>query len=162
MLPSGEGLRIGLIWSGESRAHSDQSLSLRHLAPLLRLPGITWYSLQPGEQGAELTQLPEAKGVQDLSPNIQDFTEAAALAGQLDLIISVDAPLAHLAGGLGLPLWVLLPSAPDWRWTTDGETAHWYPTARPFHQSRPGDWASVVDEVRRVLESSARRDADAR
>jgi tetratricopeptide (TPR) repeat protein len=154
MLPVGEGLRIGIVWSGDARLHPERSLPLRQLAPLFRLAGISWYSLQAGDQRTDLAQTPETRGVHDLSVLIRDLTDVAALAGQLDLIISVDTALAHLAGGLGLPLWVLLPAAPDWRWNTEAAGLPWYPTARAFRQPRPGDWGSVVEAIGRELETA--------
>lgn len=149
VLPPAEGLRVGIIWNGGTGP--DRSIPLGQLAPLLQLPGVAWYSLQGEELAAELAQAPEGTVVCDLSPQVRDLTDTAALATQLDLIISTDGTVAHLAGGLGLPLWVVLPAAQDWRWTTEGETCLWYPTARVFRQSRQGDWSDVVEAMRQAL-----------
>jgi hypothetical protein len=149
VLPPGEGLRVGVVWNSGERAES--SLTLRALVPLLRKPGITWYSLQTGEPAGEVARVAEAKEVRNLAPLIKDMTDVAALASQLDLIITVDAPLAHLAGGLGLPVWVLLGTIPDWRWGTEQGESLWYPTARLFRQTRRGDWTAVIEDVGRAL-----------
>ena len=153
VLPPGEGLRVGVVWNSGERAVAESSLALRSLVPLLQKPGTTWYSLQMGEPGGELARVAEAKDVRDLSPLIRDMTDAAALASQLDLVIAVDSPLAHLAGGLGLPVWTLLGTLPDWRWGTGQGACPWYPTARLFRQARRGDWSNVIEEVGRALES---------
>ena len=88
----------------------------------------------------------------DVGRGIFDFAEAATALSQLDLLISIDAPIAHLAAAMGLRTWVLLPSAADWRWQLGGSRAPWYPTARLFRQSRPGDWDTVFAGLRGELE----------
>ncbi len=151
VLPPGEGLRVGLVWGGSHKPNPRRSIPLDQLGPLFTLPGVTWYSLQVGEHAAQLAQHPAAASLIDLAPLISNFADTAALAGQLDLIISIDTSVAHLAGGLGLHCWVLLHSAPDWRWYGEAGESVWYPTARLFRQPRPGDWASVVEQVRQEL-----------
>ncbi len=89
--------------------------------------------------------------VTDLVPRIENFADAARFIGQLDLVITCDSATAHLAGGLGKPVWVLLPFAPDWRWLTDREDNPWYPSARLFRQPCIGDWQSVIESVRLAL-----------
>jgi ADP-heptose:LPS heptosyltransferase len=84
---------------------------------------------------------------------LSDFSETAALIEQLDLVISVDTAVAHLAGALGRPTWLLLPAGPDWRWGQRGERTDWYPTMRIFRQKTPGDWQGVVAEVQRALQA---------
>ncbi|HXI21759.1 MAG TPA: tetratricopeptide repeat protein [Gemmatimonadales bacterium] len=152
-LPPGEGLRVGVVWGGSPRPNPRRSMPLAILAPLFGLPGVTWYSLQVGEPGAQLLQVPQAAGVRNLAPLIRDFADTAALVGQLDLVLTVDTSVAHLAGGLGARVWVMLTFAPDWRWSSDADKSPWYPTARLFRQPRPGDWPGVVAQVRRALSS---------
>lgn len=141
MLPEGSGLKVGLVWGGAAR--SQPGLSLAALVPLFTVPGVTWYSLQGGNE--------PSTWMIDLGPSIKDLTDTAAFIGQLDLVIAIDGVEAHLAGGLGAPLWVLLGSAPDWRWSTEAGECAWYPTAKLFRQPRTGDWASVIEEIRRTL-----------
>jgi ADP-heptose:LPS heptosyltransferase len=87
----------------------------------------------------------------DLAPLIGDYADTAALVSQLDLVISVDTSVAHLAGALGRPVWLLLPCAPDWRWLLGRADSPWYPTMRLFRQPQPGDWKAVIDQVEREL-----------
>ena len=100
--------------------------------------------LEPDATGAvpaeQIRELQEVAEMVDLTAQIQDFSDTAALMMELDLIISVDTAVAHLAGAMGRPVWVLVPFAPDWRWGLKGETTPWYPTARLFRQTAPGDW----------------------
>jgi hypothetical protein len=151
ILPSQDGLRVGVVWGGESPSAHQRPLSLEALAPLLAAEGISWYSLQLGEQACQLIQVPAAAGVRNLGPLIRDIVDAAALVSQLDLLITVDAAIAHLAGALGLNVWVLLPYAPGWCWCSPDGGSKWYPTARLFRQPRPGDWDGVVEAVRGAL-----------
>jgi tetratricopeptide (TPR) repeat protein len=146
-----EGLRVGLAWAGNPAHPKDRfrSIPLRQLEPLLELRGVRFYSLQAGEAGGQAAGL----GITDLRPWIGDMADTAALVAQLDLVIAADTSVAHLAGALGKPVWVLLPSAPDWRWLLEREDSPWYPTMRLFRQPALGDWASVVERVRAELES---------
>ena len=121
------------------------------LLPLLRTPGIAFYSLQKGDRRQELAQLPPDIGVQDLGPGCTTLGIWRCVLGQLDLVITVDTAVAHLAGALGKPVWTLLSAVPDWRWGLEGETTPWYPTMRLFRQPRPGDWATVVARVAQAL-----------
>jgi ADP-heptose:LPS heptosyltransferase len=113
------------------------------LLPLLRLKGVRWFSLQVGEHAADLAHLP-AGLVTDLAPRLSDFAETAAAIANLDLVIAVDTAVAHLAGALGRPAWVLLPHMSDWRWLLERPDSPWYPTLRLFRQFSPGDWDSVI------------------
>lgn len=154
VLPPGEGVRVGLVWSGSHKPNPRRSIPLDQLSPLFSITGVTWYSLQVGEHAAQLAQHPLAARMIDLSPLIHNFADTAALAGQLDLIISIDTSVAHLAGGLGLDCWVLLSAAADWRWFGQSGESVWYPTARLFRQPRPGDWASVIEQVGQELRAA--------
>ncbi|NJL56265.1 tetratricopeptide repeat protein [bacterium] len=128
-----------------------RSCPLSMFVKLLEIPGISFYSLQVGENIADLAALGDTSKLQDLSTHIQDFADTAALIGQMDLVISVDTAAAHLAGALGKPAWVLLPVGTDWRWLLDRNDSPWYPTMRLFRQRSPGDWEEVLDRVAEAL-----------
>jgi Flp pilus assembly protein TadD len=153
--PSGR-RRVGLAWGGNPRHWNDAARSCRlaDLAPLLDLPGVTFHSLQKGERTAELGAY--AGRLVDLCSRDRDLADAAAAVAALDLVISVDTALAHLAGAMGKPVWLMLGHAPDWRWLLAREDSPWYPTMRLFRQPRPGDWASVVARLRAGLARDAR------
>lgn len=155
-LPKGPGLRVGLAWKGTPRFENDSDRSLPHLQTLQALwevPGLQFVSLQKGEGEAEVTSCYAMQPLADLGPALQDFADTAAVVDQLDLVISVDTAVAHLAGALGKPCWLLLPCyMPDWRWGTDGSQTPWYPgVMRLFRQQREGDWGKVVQEVALAL-----------
>jgi hypothetical protein len=114
---------------------------------LLRLRGITWVSLQKGTAADQLADLPGDIFVWDGARRDKNLAETAALASTLDLIVTTDTCIAHLAGAIGKPVWILLPHLSDWRWMQEVETTPWYPTARLFRQRTPGDWAGVVVRV---------------
>ncbi len=148
--------RVGLVWASglrpfDNRLQAEQqrrSVPFAALAPLLALPGIDWVSLQLGAPAAD------ARGhgaVLDLSSEIADFADTAAVIAGLDLVITVDTAVAHVAGALGRPVWVLLPHVTCWRWLRDRRDSPWYPSARLYRQPAPGDWASVVAAVRADL-----------
>jgi ADP-heptose:LPS heptosyltransferase len=146
------GLRVGLVWKGHPGHGNDahRSLpSLETLAPLLSLSGVSFVSLQKGQGEDEVQPLGGGRRVLDLARDIRDFADSAAVIAQLDLVVCVDTAVAHLAGGLGKPCWVLLPArGTDWRWMRERTDSPWYPgTTRLFRQSRAGDWASVVEEI---------------
>jgi tetratricopeptide (TPR) repeat protein len=141
-------LNVGLVWAG-SREHSNdrnRSCPLAALAPLLALPGIAWFSLQQGEASKELDAYADPKPVIAL-PASAPLIDTAALIAEVDLVISVDTSIAHLAGALGRRCWLLLPFAPDWRWMLERDDTPWYPAMRLFRQSRLHDWSSVVARV---------------
>jgi len=151
------GVRVGLVWAGRREPDPNRSASLAALAPLAAVPGVTFFSLQFGEEARELERAPEGMRIVDLTPSIGEFADTAAAMRQLDLVISIDTASAHLAGALGVPTWVLLPFAPDWRWLLEREDSPWYPTATLFRQRRRGDWDEVagrVGERLRVLADS--------
>jgi Flp pilus assembly protein TadD/ADP-heptose:LPS heptosyltransferase/glycosyltransferase involved in cell wall biosynthesis len=160
-LPSGTRLKVGVVWaSGQrgtgrlsSRFYEQKSCSLTTCTELLSIPEISFYSLQVGQNANDFVQLNGAYLLQDLSPQINDFADTAALIDQMDLVISVDTAVAHLAGALGKPVWVLLPFASDWRWMRDRQDIPWYPTMRLFRQSQPGDWEGVIDRVAQMLKA---------
>jgi tetratricopeptide (TPR) repeat protein len=151
---AGEGLRVGVAWAGNPQHRSDEqrSMPLRALLPLADVPGIQWVSLQKGPACAQMQALIGQFPLLDASSSCRDFAETAALAATLDLVLSVDTSLAHLAGAMGLPLWIALPRLADWRWMEEGEHCAWYPTAKLFRQTKDGDWTgpvqSMADELR--------------
>ncbi|MCE2923252.1 MAG: tetratricopeptide repeat protein [Roseomonas sp.] len=149
-LPAGR-RRIGLVWSG-SQAHANdanRSLALAKISPLFQL-GDVWVSLQKEVRDRDLAAL-AGSGILDVSAELGDFADTAALISALDLVISVDTSVAHLAGALGKPTWVMLPFAPDFRWLLDREDSPWYPKMRLFRQSRAGDWDGVVARIGEAL-----------
>ena len=131
-------------------------MRLSSLLPLLRRPGIAWFSLQKGEAAEQLAGLPDDVFVRDGSSRDRDLAETAALVATLDLVITSDTCIAHLAGALGKPVWILLPHLADWRWMQERETTPWYPTARLLRQKAPGDWAGVVERVMGELDDFRR------
>ena len=147
-------LQVGLVWAGrpEHRNNKNRSLSLADFAPLLDTPGVTFYSLQKGEAGRDVSAFPQ---IIDLAPDLHDFADTAAALRYLDLVVCVDTSCAHLAGTLNIPTWTLLPFAPDWRWLKERMDTPWYPSLRLFRQSAPGDWAGVFARVQRELQTFA-------
>jgi len=144
----GPGLKVGIAWAGSPlhRRDTRRSMDLEKLEPLLRIAGVHWFALQVGERAADLARLPPGL-VTDLSPRLSDFADTAAVIANLDLVVTVDTALAHLAGATGRPTWLMLQMAADWRWLTDREDSPWYPTLRLFRQRRRGDWEDVVEQV---------------
>jgi hypothetical protein len=149
------GRKIGIAWRG-SPAHVDdraRSLPLSCFESLARLPGIRLLSLQKGPGMEELQGLPSHFPVTELGSRLNDFADTAALLMNLDLLITCDTAVAHLAGALGAPVWVALPLVPDWRWLLDRNDSPWYPTMRLFRQKTLGDWTGVFDEIETALSS---------
>jgi tetratricopeptide (TPR) repeat protein len=147
------GLKIGIAWAGSPLHRSDaqRSIDVETLAPLVQLDGVRWFSLQVGERAADLARLPSGL-VTDLAPHLTDFAETAAAIANLDLLITADTAVAHVAGALNRPAWVMLRSRPDWRWLLEREDTPWYPSLRLFRQGERGDWHEVVARVRAALE----------
>jgi ADP-heptose:LPS heptosyltransferase len=112
-----------------------------------------WISLQKGDAAGQLAALPGDVCVCDGSSRDEDLADTAALVAGLDLVITTDTCVAHLAGAVNKPVWILLPHLADWRWMQETEASPWYPSARLFRQSRPGDWCEVLDRVIAALES---------
>ncbi|MEI9804783.1 MAG: tetratricopeptide repeat protein, partial [Pseudolabrys sp.] len=146
LLPHTGNPRVGIAWSGKPSHNNDhnRSIALTRLAPLLQTPGIGFVSLQRDLRDADRAALADFPGLTQLDEALVDFADTAAVMAQLDLVIAVDTAVAHLAGALGRPLWVLLPHVPDWRWLLDRDDSPWYPSARLFRQPVAGDWDSVI------------------
>jgi len=160
---SEEGVRltVGLAWRGNPQHPNDRqrSIPLASLEPLFAVPGVDFYNLQvaPGPQFAgEAAHQPTLIPLEGL---LHDYAATASAIAQLDLVISPDTSLAHLAGALGRTAWVLLPFAPDWRWMLQGDDTPWYPTLRLFRQTAPGDWAAVIHRIRDALLERVRASA---
>lgn len=153
MLGEKTGTRVGIVWAGAPAHRNDRnrSLSCRLFAPLLEIPRVQWFSLQVGPSVAQLAE-PGVQGkIRDLAPELTDYAETAAAISRLDLVITADTSVAHLAGSLGTPVWMLIPFAPDWRWLLKRDDSPWYPTMRLFRQQVAGVWESVMEEVGAAL-----------
>jgi tetratricopeptide (TPR) repeat protein len=152
-VPGGPRRKVGIAWSGNPKLLRDRqrSISLDSLSPVLELPGLSFVTLNPATAPEDEQKLARLGNVVHLAKDFSDFADTAAAMAQLDLIISVDTSIAHLAGALGKPVWILLPYVPDWRWMLDRGDSPWYPTARLFRQPKSGDWASVVATIRQEL-----------
>jgi hypothetical protein len=145
-------LRVGLVWSGNPRHLDDhnRSVTLWAFSHLLDADA-TFVSLQKDPKSDDKVALQGLPGIIDLTNHLTDFAETAALISCLDLLITVDTSVAHLAGALGLPTWILLSYAPDYRWLLDREDSPWYPSMRLFRQDHTRDYGSVVARVRTEL-----------
>jgi tetratricopeptide (TPR) repeat protein len=140
--------RIAIAWSGNSNHFNDRNRSIpfAQLAPLFSVPA-RFVSIQRDVRSEDADKLASEARVTHVGGELANFTDTAAAIALADLVISADTAVAHLAGAMGRPLWVLIPFQPDWRWTLDGETSPWYPTARLFRQSSLGDWDGVIARV---------------
>lgn len=143
-LGAGKRLRVGVAWAGSPAfgGDGDRSPGFAPLRPLLAVPDVSWVSLQIGPRAAD-----GAGFLLDVSADIHDFADTAAVMSRLDLVISSDTSTANLAGALGVPVWVALSWLPDWRWMHGRADSPWYGSARLYRQARPGDWASVFDAM---------------
>ena len=139
-------LRVGLAWGGSPLHPYDarRSIALKQLAPLARVEGAAFYSLQMGTPADQINRWGNATPLFDLKEEQRDFADTAAIVANLDLVISIDTSVAHLAGAMGKPVWLLLSSPPDWRWMLDRHDSPWYPTVRLFRQTSAGNWREVV------------------
>jgi tetratricopeptide (TPR) repeat protein len=142
-------LRVGLVWAGNPKHKNDRNRSIPvHVLEVLGgASGIEWINLQKGHAA------PDSLAMRDAACLLTDFSDTAGLVENLDLVVSVDTSVAHLAGALGKPVWVLLPYAPDWRWMLNREDSPWYESARLFRQSEPGAWPEVLRDVLEALGS---------
>lgn len=143
---SRENLRVGLVWASQSLfpGAALKSIPVDALAPLGRVAGVEFCSLQMGAAGSAESTARAPIALRDMTAGVRDFSDTAALIAGLDLTISVDTAVAHLAGAMGRPVWTLLPYAADWRWEPEGPSSRWYPSMRLFRQQRRGDWGEVL------------------
>jgi hypothetical protein len=147
-----EGLQVAFVWAGRPTHTNDarRSLPLEAFAPLCQ-DGVTLLSIQKGPREGEAAAPPAGMTLVNLSPEIADFEDTAAILSTVDLLVSVDSSPVHLAGALGQPAWVMLPFQPDWRWLQDRTDSPWYPSLRLFRQARWGDWDEVIHRIAAAL-----------
>jgi ADP-heptose:LPS heptosyltransferase len=157
-----KGFKVGLVWAGKSSHDNDhaRSCKLENFAPLANIPEVQLYGLQKGKAAGQAAKLADKMNLINLGEQFENFADTAGVIANLDLVISVDTAVAHLAGAMGKPVWVLLPFVPDWRWFFDRNDSPWYPTMRLFRQEKRGDWVAVMrrltKEVQEVAENSKR------
>jgi len=146
------GPRIGLVWSGNATHKADQQRSIALVDFLHALaPGLAYFSLQKDLRQADAQALAQTPPIRHFGPELADFSDTAALCTHMDLVIAVDTSVAHLAGALGTPTWLLLPHLPDWRWLLDRSDTPWYPQMRLLRQESAGNWEPVLHTVRAQL-----------
>ena len=147
------GKRVALAWAGNPAHPNDRNRSINAelLEPLLALDGVSFVSLQRELCSGDAEWLARHPQMRLLGSELADFADSAAVVSLCDLTLAVDTALAHLAGAMARPVWVMLPFSPDWRWTLAGDVSPWYPRARLFRQPAPGDWASVIARLRDAL-----------
>jgi hypothetical protein len=143
--------KIGLLWAS-SKWDPARSIPIEELEPVLRLPGLSFCSLQRGPELAQIETARQVCRIHDTSEHATEIADTAADICNLDLVITVDTMVAHLAGALGKPVWTLLPARADWRWMLDRDDSPWYPTMRLFRQAAPGDWRPVIARIVENLE----------
>lgn len=145
--------KVGISWAGKPTHKNDRNRScpFSHFIEIMGLPDMAFFSLQKGPRGDDLKNRACDALAIDMGSRLEDFSDTAAVIEQLDLVITVDTAIAHLAGALGKPVWILLPFTGDWRWMAKGNTSPWYPTARLFRQKATGDWDSVFADLRKAL-----------
>ncbi len=146
-------LTIGIVWAGnpENKNDRNRSCSLDYFAHLTSIRGLTFYSLQKGSASAGADNRLDDMKIINLNSELKDFADTAAAISNLDLVISVDTSVAHLAGAIGKPVWTLLPFVPDWRWMLERDDSPWYPSMRLFRQTQLNDWAGVFNQVKESL-----------
>lgn len=151
-------LNVGIVWSGSVTFGKNHQRAQRLLSffQARAIPGIQLYSLQRGDPIQELTSLPRGGPIIDLAPHLNDFSDTAAAVSQLDLIVMTDSAVAHLAGALGKPVWVLLGNNAHWLWLLDRTDCPWYPSMQLFRPRAEGDWDHVFDTVSAELMSLAK------
>ena len=144
-------ISIGITWAGTPRHQYDpfrnRSCPIDLFQPLMNVRGIRLYSLQTGPKKTEIGKINKSGGIVDLSGKIQSFKDTANLISELDLVITIDTAVAHLAGAIGKNVWILLAKCPDWRWNQKESVNIWYPTSRLFIQKSPGNWSDPIDEI---------------
>lgn len=157
ILGDAPGPRVGLAWSGSTTLRNDhnRSIALARYGRIRAIPGATFFAVQKEIRDADRGALEGGIPVRHFEAQLADFRDTAALVAHMDLVISVDTSVAHLAGAMGKPIWLLLPFSPDWRWLLGRDDSPWYPSARLFRQQRPGDWDAVLDRVAAALEALA-------
>jgi hypothetical protein len=151
------GLKIGIAWQGNPKYGNDRdrSIPVSCFEPLAQFAGVRLLSLQKHWGSEQLHEVAGQLSVIDLGSRLDEasgaFMDTAAVMMHLDLVVTSDTAIAHLAGAMGVPVWVAIPFVPDWRWLLDRDDSPWYPTMRLFRQKRPGDWAGVFEQIRTAL-----------
>jgi tetratricopeptide (TPR) repeat protein len=145
--------KVGIVWAGNPKHKNDRnrSCSLKDFAHLTSISGLTFYSLQKGQVSVEANNPPKGMKITNMNNELHDFSDTAAAISNLDLVISVDTSVAHLAGAIGKPVWTLLPFVPDWRWLLERNDSPWYPSMRLFRQTQLYDWDGVFEQVKKAL-----------
>ena len=145
--------KVGIVWAGNPQHHNDRNRSIpfKIFSDLLRVGGVNWVSLQVGSRAIDLIDTPIA--VIDYSGELVDFSQTSGLIVNLDLVITVDSAVAHLAGAMGKKTWILVPFSPDWRWQLEREDSPWYPQVTLFRQTAVGDWSGVLERLKIELEN---------
>ncbi len=153
------GLRVGIVWRGNPQHLNDRSRSMKpeQFAAFASLPGVAIVNLQKDVRDDEIAALAANKSFLNAGPELGDFSDTAALLSCLDLVISVDTSVCHLAGALGVPVWTLIAHEPDWRWLLGRADSPWYPSMTLYRQPKAGDWASVIETVKADLQSLAKK-----
>ncbi|WP_031482108.1 tetratricopeptide repeat protein [Maridesulfovibrio frigidus] len=152
-VPPGTKYKVGIVWAGKATHKNDhnRSVSVENFFVFSRIPGVMLYSLQKGGPSIQRDEFACGFLVRDLAAGCSDFADTAKVMKQLDLIITVDTSVAHLAGALGIPVFVALPYNPDWRWMRERPDSPWYPSMTLFRQQEPGNWDHVFNEMLSVL-----------
>ena len=160
-IPRDRKLKVGLVWAGgrDYKADKVRTIGFERFAPLLGNPDVRYVSLHTELRDEDAALMAAHPEIVHFGSEIADFADTAAIISQLDLVISVDTAVAHLAGAMAKPVWLLLPFTPDWRWLLGRDDSPWYPTARLFRQERSGDWPGVIARVRAALDAKVRSEA---
>jgi hypothetical protein len=150
--------KVGLAWAGNPLHFRDRlrSISPGEISPLAAVSGVHFFRLQKGQGRSARTEILSNTFI-DWTDELSDFADTAALIANLDLVIAADTSIAHLAGAMGKPVWVLLPYVPDWRWMLNRSDSPWYPTMRLFRQPTPGDWRTPVRQAAEALRQQGMR-----
>jgi hypothetical protein len=158
-LPVSQEIKVGIVWQGRPQHANDRfrSIPLASFESLGRISGVRIYSLQK-DAGREQLSLPRSWEIDDLAPQLTDLAETAGAMQHLDVVVTCDSAPAHLAGALGLPVWIAIPAVPDWRWLQEREDSPWYPTARLFRQRERGNWTEVFAQIALALQRLCDRD----
>ncbi|MHC4532634.1 MAG: tetratricopeptide repeat protein [Planctomycetota bacterium] len=154
---TGADFKVGVVWAGSPTHGNDRyrSCTLKHFAPLIEVDSVRLYGLQKGEAAAQTEELANEMAITNLGTEFEDFADTAAAIENLDMVISVDTSVLHLAGAMGKPAWALLPFSPDWRWMLDRMDSPWYPTMKLFRQKKWGQWEPVVQDIAEELRTKA-------
>jgi hypothetical protein len=155
------GFKVGIVWQGKGTTPSERarSTAIQSFAPLAAIPGVRLISLQKQSDAGDvdLARIPVETLGADFDSGPDAFLDTAAVMASLDLVVTIDTSIAHLAGALGRPVWIALKHVPDWRWTMHGTGSRWYPNARLFRQPTVGDWSTPFNEIAATLGAVTKR-----